>query len=154
MENIMRIFGLIVVGLAIYSTPAFTQNSNHVGTLVCNYGANFGKIFGSRQSMSCVFHKSNGDTEAYNATLGRVGLDIGVTGSGRMAWAVLTATSLPVRALTGNYVGASGEASFGLGRGANVLIGGSKRTITLQPLSLDAQTGLNLAVGGAKLMLR
>ncbi len=92
--------------------------------------------------MACVFHKRNGDTEPYSATFGRVGLDIGVTGAGRMAWNVLTSTKGPApRALAGTYLGATGEASFGLGGGANVLVGGSKRTITLQPLSLDVQTG-------------
>ncbi len=153
----MRLFWLAaaIAVLAFPSTASFAQNSNQVGTLVCNYGENFGKIFGSRQSMSCVFHASNGDTEAYSATLQRVGLDIGITAAGRMAWTVFTKTKgLAPRALAGAYVGASGEASLGIGGGANVLIGGSKRTISLQPLSLDAQTGINLAVGAAKLTLR
>ena len=152
----MRAFALAAVtaALAGSSAPSLAQNSNQVGTLVCNYGANFGKIFGSRQTMACIFHKRSGDTEPYSATFGRVGLDIGVTGSGRMAWNVLTSTKgTAPRALAGNYVGATGEASFGFGGGANVLVGGSKRTITLQPLSLDVQTGLNVAVGAARLTL-
>ena len=148
------VLAAIAAALAGSSGPSLAQNSNQVGTLVCNYGANFGKIFGSRQKMACVFHKRDGETEAYSATFGRVGLDIGVTGSGRIAWNVLTSTKGPgPRALAGNYIGATGEASFGLGGGANVLVGGSKRTITLQPLSLDVQTGLNVAFGAAKLTL-
>ena len=40
------------------------------------------------------------------------------------------------------------------GLGAKVLIGGSRRTITLQPLSVEGQIGVNLAVGVANLTLR
>jgi hypothetical protein len=51
-------------------------------------------------------------------------------------------------------VGASGNVAVGLGLGAKVLIGGSRRTITLQPLSVEGQIGLNLALGVANLILR
>jgi hypothetical protein len=152
----MRAFAWAVTAAALVasSAPSLAQSNNQVGTLVCNYGANVGMIFGSRQTMACVFHKRNGDTEAYKATFGRLGVDIGVTGPGRMSWIVLTGTKGPApRALAGTYLGATGEASFGLGGGANVLVGGSKRTITLQPLSVDVQTGLNVAAGAAKLTL-
>jgi hypothetical protein len=50
-------------------------------------------------------------------------------------------------------VGASGNASLGLGLGANVLVGGSHRTISLQPLSVEGQFGVNLALGVAGLRL-
>jgi hypothetical protein len=153
----MRALALAVIAaaLAASTVPSSAQSNNQVGTLVCNYGANFGMILGSRQTLACIFHKRNGDVEPYSGTFGRVGVDIGVTGAGRMAWTVFTKTTgLAPRALAGNYVGASGEASFGLGGGANVLVGGSQRTITLQPLSVDVQTGLNVAVGAAKLSLR
>ena len=53
--------------------------------------------------------------------------------------------------LAGDYVGASGEATIAAGLGANVLIGGSNRTVALQPLSVTGQVGLNLAVGVADL---
>ena len=43
---------------------------------------------------------------------------------------------------------------MGLGLGANVLIGGSRRTITLQPLSIEGQIGLNLALGVTSFTLR
>jgi len=52
------------------------------------------------------------------------------------------------------YVGASGEVSLGLGVGANALIGDSQRSIALQPLSVEGQVGVNLAMGVAGLSLR
>ena len=85
-----------------------------------------------------------------------IGLDIGTTKQAVMRWLVLT----PLKniyapgALAGDYAGASGQATVALGLGAKVLIGGSNRTVALQPVSLTGQTGLNLAVGVAELQLR
>jgi hypothetical protein len=87
-------------------------------------------------------------------TLNRVGLDIGVTGRGVMGWAVFAATrQLPHGSLTGRFAGASGEATLGVGAGANVLVGGTGNAVSLQPVSLSAQTGVNLALGVASLTL-
>ena len=60
----------------------------------------------------------------------------------------------PRAALAGNYGGASAEATVGAGVGANVLVGGSNRTIQLQPLSVQGQTGLNVAAGVTGIELR
>src|SRR6202022_2288538 len=52
----------------------------------------------------------------------------------------------------GDYVGASGEVTVAAGLGANVLVGGSNRTVALQPISLGGQTGFNVAIGVATLL--
>lgn len=84
----------------------------------------------------------------------RLGLDVGISGGGRLFWGVFAPTShIGPGALRGRYVGASGSASLGLGLGANVLVGGSHRTISLQPLSVEGQLGVNLALGVAGLTL-
>ena len=57
-------------------------------------------------------------------------------------------------ALAGNYGGASAEATVGAGIGANVLVGGSDRTVALQPVSVQGQAGLNVAAGVAGLDLQ
>ena len=57
-------------------------------------------------------------------------------------------------ALAGTYAGGSAEATLGIGLGANVLLGGFKKSIALQPLSLQGQEGLNIAVGISSLKLR
>ena len=70
-------------------------------------------------------------------------------------WAVFARNSqIGQGTLRGNYVGASGNIALGVGLGAKVLIGGSRRTITLQPLSVEGQIRLNLALGVANLTLR
>ena len=71
-----------------------------------------------------------------------------------MAWVVIAPTNgILHRALVGKYVGGSGDISLGAGVGANALVGGSRRSIALQPLSLEVQAGVNLALGVAGLTL-
>ena len=51
-------------------------------------------------------------------------------------------------------MGASGaEATAGAGLGANLLVGGTGRSFSLQPLSVQGQTGLNFAAGVTTLTL-
>ena len=43
---------------------------------------------------------------------------------------------------------------MGLGVGANALVGGSNNSVALQPVSVQGQQGLNVAVGISQLQLR
>ena len=119
-------------------------------------GPRVGLVLGSRQDMRCVFiANATGEQYTYRGTIRRVGVDIGVTRGGRLFWAVFARNSQIGRGtLRGSYVGASGNVAVGLGLGAKVLIGGSRRTITLQPLSIEGQIGINLALGVTNLVLR
>jgi hypothetical protein len=104
--------------------------------------------------VSCAFNPDQpGRQEDYDGTISKYGLDLGVTGGGVMVWEVFNDTVAGPGFLAGEYVGATGEASVGVGVGANVLIGGSNRTVALQPVSVSSQIGLNLAVGVAALRL-
>jgi hypothetical protein len=142
--------------LALATAPAAAQSRTKAGMLTCRTGPSVGLIVGSRQQMRCRFTPDNGGPpEAYSGTISRLGLDVGLTAGGVMGWAVLASTSaLPHGALRGRYVGASGDISLGLGAGANVLVGGSRQTISLQPISVEGQVGVNLALGVAGLVLR
>jgi hypothetical protein len=55
--------------------------------------------------------------------------------------------------LAGEFVGASGDISVEVGVGANVLVGGTRKSVSLQPISLEGQIGANLAVGVARMAL-
>ncbi len=142
--------------LSVAATSAEAQGRVRAGGLSCKLSPTVGLIIGSRQQIQCTFTPSTGGrVEYYSGHIGRLGLDLGVTGGGRMIWGVLARTTkLPPRTLAGTYVGASGDASVGVGGGANVLVGGSNRTISLQPLSLQGQVGVNLALGVARMTLR
>ena len=105
--------------------------------------------------VQCNFSPDNGPSELYIGHINRLGLDLGVKAGGVMAWGVFAPTpGLHHGALAGTYVGGSGSASLGVGLGANALIGGSHRSIALQPLSVEGQVGVNLALGVAGLSLR
>ena len=135
---------------------ASAQESHLVaGTLTCHGRGSIGLILGSRQHLTCSYApQGNGQHERYAARITRLGLDIGVKGRGVLVWTVLGSTAnLPAGALTGKFVGVSANASVGVGVGANALVGGNGNSIILQPLSVQAQTGLNVAAGVAGLRL-
>lgn len=146
-----------VAGLAMAAAmtlPAQSAERVKVGTLTCDISAGIGVIIASKKNVTCTFRSAaEGATEVYTGSISKFGLDIGGTTGGRMVWAVYAPTSEIHGALAGDYVGASGEATVGVGLGANVLVGGNNRTIALQPVSLQGQTGLNVAVGVAGLTL-
>ena len=153
--RLSAIAGAFLVFL-VASATAQTQPIFRVGGLTCDTGPRVGLVLGSRQDMRCVFvANATGQQYIYRGTIRRVGVDIGVTRGGRLFWAVFARNSQIGRGtLRGNYVGASGNVAVGVGLGAKVLIGGSRRTITLQPLSIEGQVGLNLALGVTNLVLR
>jgi hypothetical protein len=150
-------FSLVLGSIAALSLaqPAHAQGKIAVGTLTCSGGAGVGLILGSKKSYQCTFESASGRREEYGATVTKIGLDIGVTGTSVMVWTVLAATdALVPRALAGTYGGAAADVSVGIGGGAKVLVGGWQSSIALQPLSVQGQTGINLAVGVAELTLR
>ena len=137
-------------------SPAGAGETVAVGRLDCgiNGGASF--IFQSTRELRCVFRPRLGmEGELYEGQIKKYGLDIGITNNARLTWLVLAPTELPVNegALMGQYVGVAADASLGVGGGANVLIGGSNDTISLQPLSVQGQTGLNAALAVAEVQL-
>ncbi len=147
----------LLLGLLLLMTgnPAHAQGSSiRQGMLTCRTSPSLGLIFGSTQSLACQFRANSGWTQNYVGRINRIGLDIGITAGGVMAWAVLGSSSaIQPGVLTGRFVGASGDISVGVGAGANILIGGTAQSISLQPLSLEGQVGLNLALGVAALTL-
>ncbi len=144
-------FGALVLGaLVMGGAAAEAGNARMVaGTLTCRGNGTIGLILGSSQRMECTFQRSNGGARVnYTARITRIGLDLGVTGRNTMVWTVLSSTTDPdARALVGRYGGVTANAALGVGVGANALIGGSSQSIVLQPLSVQVQTGVNVAAG-------
>ena len=125
-----------------------------VGTLTCSMSASIGLIVGSQKNVNCVLKGQPGEPEeAYSGTMTTVGLDIGVTSGGVIVWTVFADTNRYAGMLAGTYTGATAEVSIAAGLGANVLVGGSNRTVALQPLSLQGQVGLDIAGGIGQLEL-
>ena len=116
------------------------------GLLTCTVSPGVGFIVGSQKSVNCNFKSVTGRAERYSGRITRVGLDVGFTTGGKIAWAVYAPSQRGPGALAGGYGGASAEATIGGGVGANVLVGGFRKSISLQPVSVGAQKGLDLAL--------
>ena len=145
--------GAALAALATLSS-AQAQTRVEVGVLSCTARGSTGFIIGSSRELRCRF-KRQGRDEFYRGFFSTFGLDIGSTKQVTISWAVLAPTAnLPPRSLNGTYAGVSAEATVGVGVGANALVGGYVRSIVLQPLSVQAQEGLNIAAGVSSLQLR
>ena len=125
------------------------------GILQCQGGQNVGFVVGSVTSLECVFQSEGRRPEAYIATVRRYGLDIGFTEQTKFSWAVNAPTGRVGRGdLAGNYGGVGANASVGVGGGGNFLVGGPQNSYALQPVSVQGQTGLNVAAGVADIELQ
>lgn len=141
--------------LAVSAIPANAQTRVAAGTLSCSVAPGVSFVFGSTRQVNCIYYGSNGIAERYIGEISRWGVDLGYTNAATMMWAVLAPTStIPPGTLAGNYAGVSAAVTPGIGGAANVLVGGSGRTVSLQPVSVDGNTGLNLAAGVGELILR
>lgn len=128
--------------------PAFASGGVNLGSLSCRVASGVSFIFGSSREMNCVFTHADGQTETYHGSISRYGLDIGFVSSADIIWGVFAPTgNVASGSLVGTYLGGSADVTLGVGLGANALIGGSSKTISLQPLSLEGNTGLNIAGG-------
>jgi hypothetical protein len=146
----------LVAFAAIGFAPADAQTpGTSVGALSCRMGPSIGLIFGSQQRMACRFQPDGPyPPEAYVGVMNTVGLDVGITAGGAMAWGVFAPTAGPMYGgLAGTYGGASGAIGVGVGVGANLLFGGTGRSIVLQPLSIEGSVGINLSLGVSALTL-
>jgi hypothetical protein len=155
MRKLAPAFALLISA----ALPAEAQQGGvELGLLDCVIEGGSGFIFGSTKEVRCTFEPGDQTwaPEAYFGVVNRFGLDVGYTKATMMRWAVLASSSniYAPGALAGDYVGASAEVTAAIGAGANLLVGGSGHTFTLQPLSVQTQTGLNFAVGVSQFQLR
>jgi hypothetical protein len=153
----MRFSSLLGVAFAAFVASAATASAQgvQVGILECHGGPNVGMVVASETVLECVFTAQGRRPEPYLAKVNRFGVDLGITNQTGLAWAVHAPTQRLGRGdLSGDYGGVGGNVSVGVGGGGNLLIGGSANSFALQPLSLQGQTGLNVAGGIVGLQLR
>jgi hypothetical protein len=157
MRRSFTLAGVAVTMLASLATGHAQQPMQRVqvGILECRGGSSIGFVVGSVTNLGCVLRVDGMPDDRYVATIHKVGLDLGITQESALAWGVFApSVRLGPGDLSGNYAGAQGSASFGVGAGGNVLVGGSANSIALQPLSVQGQVGLNIAAGLESLELR
>jgi hypothetical protein len=142
-----------LASLAFMNAPA-SAHQVAVGTLECRSPGGVSLII-SLKDYSCRFFTDWGQAFNYGARLSSLGLQAGITRNEVLIWRVWAPTArIDPGVLRGNYVGASAGAAIVVGLGANVLVGGSQQTISLQPVSVEAKTGVNFAIAGSALSLQ
>ena len=145
---------VLALGAVSAAPQAQAQSGVKVGVLSCNVDSGWGFVFGSSRSVKCSFSPSPTSSEHYTGSITKFGVDIGYVASAVMIWAVFAPSpNLQAGALAGQYAGVTGSASVGVGAGANVLVGGFNKSITLQPVSIEGNSGLNVAAGIAAVNL-
>jgi hypothetical protein len=139
---------------ALAVAPA-NAGSLKLGILICTIAGGTSYVIGSNKTIECGFKPSRGGgLDRYTGIISKLGVDVGFTHQGALQWAVLAAgRTYEDGALAGKYYGVNAEASVATGGGINLLVGGFRRSFTLQPLSKQTQTGLNLAVAVTSMRL-
>lgn len=151
-RHLCSVFAL--TSLVLGASLASAQSGVKVGYLKCDVASGWGYVFGSSKDLRCAYHPSEGGkTVLYAGKIDKLGVDVGYHEAAIILWAVFAPGKVAPGSLAGDYAGATAEAAWGLGLGANVLYGGSKSTVALQPLSLSGQEGLSAAAGIAAVTL-
>ena len=149
----------LVLTLMTVSSKAGAQEAEpkgvKIGYLSCHVSSGFGIIVASSRDLACTFTSSDGKTvDNYKGSISKFGADIGYLQSGVILWTVLApANTTAPGSLAGHYAGATASATLGLGAGVHALTGGLHGTIALQPVSIEGNTGLNVAAGVATMDL-
>ena len=139
---------IAALGGLMFASPGQAQPSTtQAGTLACNVGAGWGYIIGSSRPVACTYSGPAG-IQYYRGTISQLGVDLGYLEGAHLVWQVLAPTAYPgPGSLAGQYGGVTGSAAVGYGGGANILVGGSDRSYTLQPVSFQTQGGVNVEAG-------
>lgn len=127
-----------------------------VGTLTCDVEAGWGYVLGSQKDLNCEFKSgTNGTVAKYTGDVTKLGVDIGYTNTGTMIWAVVAPSKdMQADALEGTYGGVTAGATAVVGGNLNVLVGGLDKSITLQPISVEGNSGLSLTAAVGAMQLR
>jgi len=150
---------LALTGATLLATPVLAADNKagvKIGTLTCSVEGETNFIVGSNATLSCTYESIDGGKPAYyTGKVSEFGLDIGTTNNATLVWGVVAPSAdMEPGALEGEYGGVTAGASLGAGVKANALIGGFDKSIALNPLSVESQTGTNLTLGVSHLSLK
>jgi hypothetical protein len=151
-----RLIPAVVAAAAVWAAPAMADGMGvKVGVLTCNVAGGWGFVFGSSKDLNCTYAPNAAMPEHYVGNISKFGVDLGYTAGGVIVWAVFApTTNVAPGALSGEYAGATAGAAIVGGVGANVLVGGSNKSMSLQPVSIEGYSGLNVAGGIAVMSLQ
>ncbi len=134
---------------------AQSRDRTKVGTLTCDISGGIGMIIASKKAVTCMFTPSAaGPREVYTGSISKFGLDVGATSGGEMVWTVFAPSNKEIRRARRHITAAPAPKRQWCRSRRQRPDRRFDRTVTLQPVSVQGQTGLNLAVGVSGLELR
>jgi hypothetical protein len=146
----------LLLGITLLLGDAGSSHADiaKIGILSCDVSKGIGEILSRKQTLTCQFKPDGGQLETYSGSIDEYGVELGKIDQGHLIWGVASAMrGVPQGALAGKYVGVGAGAALGVGVGANALVGGNNQSFSLQPLSVDGETGINIATGIVKVTL-
>ncbi len=142
---------LATVAMVPMQALAETPAGGRIGALTCKTVPDSGVslIIHSTENVTCEFKSTSGGVEHYKGETGvGLGFDISYDRNTTMVYAVMSADyKAGDHQLAGKYFGAGGSATAGVGVGAQALIGGGKKNISLQPVAVSSSEGAGLSAG-------
>src|SRR5690349_429474 len=104
-----------LAALAAAPSPAAAQLVQ-AGVLECAGFASTSFIIGSVHELNCVFRSDFMPPQPYFGVVRRVGLDVGITASSTLVWAVYAPTAqIGPGDIAGNYAGVTAGGAIGIG---------------------------------------
>lgn len=126
-----------------------------VGLLTCYQHDQSNFVLFSNAKFDCTYKSVTGAEETFTGRIKNFGIDLSTSSEETLAWFVFAPTvEIDAGSLEGRYIGASADASVGVGIGAKILVGGLDKSFALQPASLSGARGVGAAVGVQTLRLK
>jgi hypothetical protein len=152
-----RIPSLTALCGAVLLAAACSHHNMHetrgvkVGVLTCKNipDSNFSLLIHSTTDVECTIEHS-GIEDKYKGEAGvALGVDLNWNRNETLRYTVFATHGAdePRGFLAGRFTGVKAGASLGMGGGLQVLVGGGKEHITLQPLVLETTTGMSVHGG-------
>jgi len=148
--------GALALGAILLASGANAESGGvKLGTLTCHVESGWGYVLVSSKQMRCDYEGASGRTDHYVGSISKFGVDIGYTRGATLVWGVVAPTfDVGPGALQGDYMGATASATVIDGVGANALVGGLDRSVALQPVSIEGNTGyFDVAAGVGEMHL-
>lgn len=154
MQHLMA--GLAISTAIVGAATAQAQTGGvKIGVLTCHVAPGWGYVLGSSKRVHCAFRpQAGGGDDAYVGRISKFGLDLGYTDGGQIVWDVVAPTTdVGPGDLQGMYAGATASATVVAGAGAHALVGGFDRSFALQPVSVEGNSGFDVAAGVGEMTL-
>ncbi|MDQ6981964.1 MAG: DUF992 domain-containing protein [Mariprofundus sp.] len=161
MKNRKILIGMALTASLFMAAPVFSGESTagtKIGVLTCDIvpGSGYNLIIHSTADVTCKYDSTDASSTEYY--IGETGIGLGINlqydAARKLVFTVLAAdTKRGNHKLAGKYIGAGGSASVGVGVGAQVLVGGGDKSISLQPV-IEGSKGIGAAAGVTYLYLQ